>query len=474
MSTISPAIPQPAVGVDPKRVLLLTSGAIFMAFLDTTVVNIAFPALRASFPATSLANMSWVISGFAVAFAALLAPAGRIADVTGRRKVFLASVLVFTVASLVCAVAPDFGALLGGRVLQGVAAAAMIPSALSVTLAETPPAQRLAAVGVWGAAGSVAAAAGPSLGAILIDATSWRAVFLINVPVGLLIAAGAPRAIPARRPEAGPLPDPIGTCAVALGVGGVVLGLTEGSSWGWSSAATIAALTAGAAAVAFALLRSSRHPAPAVQTALWHSRTFAMANLTSLLAGAALFSWMLAAPLFLTTFWHYSVLRAGLAITPGAVTSMVAAIAIGTKVSQRRQPAAILVSMVIFGCVGMWMSAALGPRHLFLAVWLPAGLIGGAAFGATLTGLTTAAALSVPPASFAGGTALNTTARQAGGALGVAATAAIASAVTSTRALPDVFAFAGAAGFAAALAGAALLLVTARTERTPPTLSPEA
>jgi EmrB/QacA subfamily drug resistance transporter len=449
--------------VNGTKLLLLTSGATFMAFLDTTVVNIAFPALHSSYPAISLASLSWVVSGFAIAFAALLAPAGRLADVLGRRQVFLVSVAVFTAASLACAVAPNFGVLLGARVVQGIGAAGMIPAALGLLLAEMPPARLLSAIGIWGASGSMAAAAGPSLGGLLIAASSWRAVFLLNLPIGALILLGGWRAVPAR-PGAGPwqgrpggLPDGVGTAAATFGIAGVVLGLTKGGDWGWGAPSTVAAMVIGLALVIVAVARSRRHPVPAIPVSLWSSRTFAVANLTSLLAGAALYAWLLAGPLYLTTFWGYSVLRAGLAVTPGALTSAIAAIMVGKRVKLELQPAVVAGALVAFAAVGIWIWAGLGLQPAFLAVWLPAGLIGGAAFGAALTGLSTAAAISVPPAHFAGGMALNTAARQIGGALGVAAMAAIATAETGTYALRDVFLFAGLSSFAAGLIGLRLL-----------------
>jgi EmrB/QacA subfamily drug resistance transporter len=443
--------------VNGTKLLLLTSGATFMAFLDTTVVNIAFPALHSSYPAVSLASLSWVVSGFAIAFAALLAPAGRLADVLGRRQVFLASVAVFTAASLACALAPDFGVLLGARVAQGIGAAGMIPAALGLLLAEMPPGRLLSAIGIWGASGSMAAAAGPSLGGLLISATNWRAVFVLNLPIGGLILLSGWRSVPARPGQSGGLPDGTGTAAAALGIAGVVLGLTKGGDWGWGSLPTVAAIAAGLALVIVAVTRSRRHPVPAIPVSLWGSRTFAMANLTSLLAGAALYAWLLAGPLYLTTFWGYSVLKAGLAVTPGALTSAVAAIVVGKRVTLERQPAVVAGALVAFAAVGVWIWAGLGLQPAFLEVWLPAGLIGGAAFGAALTGLSTAAAISVPPAHFAGGMALNTAARQIGGALGVAAMAAIATAESGTYALRDVFLFAGLSSFAAGVAGLRLL-----------------
>jgi EmrB/QacA subfamily drug resistance transporter len=406
-------------------VMAVSAGATFLAFLDTTVVNVAFPALREDFPATSVAALSWTVSAYAVLFAALLTPAGRLADVIGRRKLLLGSMAGFVLASALSAAAPNIDVLIAARALQGFFAAGMIPAALGVVLAEVPPERRVAAVGVWGAAGSLAAAAGPSLGGVLVEYTSWRAVFLINVPIGLYLVFIGLRGIRKDVPSGHQLPDIVGTAALTAGIALFVLGLTEGENWGWTDGRTLGALLAGAALVAGALLRSASHPAPAVEMSLWRSRTFAMANLTSLFAGMSMFAWLLSGPLFLTTVWDYSILKAGLAVTPGALTSAVAALAIGRRADPRAQRRVITASMLVFAGVALWMYGALGVEREFLAIWLPAGVIGGAALGASLTGLSTAAATSVPLTRFATGIGLNTTGRQVGGAVGVAATAAL-------------------------------------------------
>jgi EmrB/QacA subfamily drug resistance transporter len=451
----------------PGTVLLLTSGATFLAFLDTTVVNVAFPALRSDFAGASVTTLSWVVSTYAVLLAALLTPAGRLADVLGRRRLFLVALGAFTAASAVSAIAPNVETLIAFRAVQGAAAAGMIPAALGLVLFETPPERRAAAVGVWGAAAAMASATGPSLGGVLIELDSWRAAFLINVPLGLALLAGGLRRLPRDVPTGHQLPDPIGTVAITVGVGSVVAGLTEGSGWGWSSWPTVATLAGGVALVALGLARSRTHAAPAVEIALWRDRTFAMANLVSLLAGLGMFAWLLCGPLFTTTIWGYSILTAGLAVTPGAFTSAIASMVVGRRVPPRLQPVAVFVGLALFAVNGFWMYGALDAEPAFLTVWLPAGLLGGAGIGAALTGLSTIAAGAVPPQRFATGIGLTTTARQLGGALGIAVAAVILAerGVTGPLGFREVFLFsaiAAAVGGVAALGMVRLGLPTAR------------
>lgn len=424
-------------------VLLVTAGTTFLAFLDTTVVNVAFPALRAEFPATAVADLSWTVSAYAVLFAALLTPAGRLADLLGRRRLFLISVLGFVLASAAVSAAPNLGVIVAARALQGAFAAGMIPAGLAIVLAEAPPERRIQAVGLWGAAGSLAAAAGPSLGGVLVEYTDWRMVFLINVPIGGLLLLFAARVLRRDQPAEGRLPDLVGTIAVAVGIGSAVLGLTKGEDWGWASPATLGSIAGGVVLMAVALLRSRRHPAPAVEIGLWSNRTFAIANLTSLLAGTSMFAWMLAGPLFLTTVWGYSVLEAGLAVTPGAFTSAIAAVAISRRATPRAQGRFITLGMLAFGAVNLWWFVAIDGTERFWSLWLVGGAVGGAAMGAVLTGLSTAGAMSVPPVKFATGTGLNLMARQIGGAIGVGAVAAIlaASGLAGPAGFRNVFLF---------------------------------
>src|SRR3954462_15942064 len=215
------------------KVLLVTSVAVFMGFLDVTIVNIAFPDIRSSFPDSSLAGLSWVLNAYNVVFAALLVPAGRVADIVGRRRMFFIGLLTFLAASAVCGAASSVEMLVAARVVQAAGAAVLIPTSLGLLLPEFPLEQRATATALWGATGGVAAATGPSLGGVLIEWTDWRLVFFVN----LLIGAAA--ILPARRllrefrdPDRGAVPDALGIVLLAGGVAALAFAIVEAPGWG--------------------------------------------------------------------------------------------------------------------------------------------------------------------------------------------------------------------------------------------------
>lgn len=408
-------------------VTLTASGGTFLAMLDSTVTNLAVPDLSKDFPTASLPDLSWVISAYAVMFAALLVPAGRLSDVLGRRRLFLLGIGIFTAASLLCGIAPNLPVLIITRGLQGVGAAAMIPASLAILLLDGPADQRVKSIGLWSAASAFAAAVGPSVGGVLVDLFGWRSVFYVNLPFGVLLIFAAVRLLP-RPADSGKrqIPDPLGTLLVALAVGAMTLGVTEGGSWGWWDARTLACLVGGAAGGVVAVGRSRKHPAPALEASLLANRSFAVTNVVSLLYGMAQYPWLLVSVLYLTGSWHYSELEAGFAMTPGAVAASVAALAMSRLAPRLGGPrGATLAGLTAFLACGLWMVLGLTDTPAFLAFWLPAGCLAGIGMGAATMGTSAAAALSAPPTRFAAASGMNTTARQFGGALGIAALAVI-------------------------------------------------
>jgi len=436
------------------KVLTLAAGAAFLAMLDATVTNLAVADLGDDFGAP-IADLSWVVSAYFIAFAALLTPAGRLAGVLGLRRLYVVGVGLFTLMSAVSAVAPSLGILIGARALQGAGAAAMIPASLAILLVAVPAQRRAGAIGLWSAAAALAAAAGPALGGVLVDVFGWRSVFAINIPLGLALVVAA-RSLPATASGAR-RPDVLGTALLVGGIAAAVLGLTEGPQWGWGSPATVGALVAGGLGTAAALRRSGRVAAPAIEVGLWRSRTFAAANVASLLYGLALYPWMLLGVLVLTNVWGYSPLEAGLAMSPAAVIAAVSAVAAGRLAARVGTRSIVVFGGAVLFAAALWIALVLPAQADFFGLWLPAGVLIGVGTGALTTGTSTAAALSVAPARFADATGLNTTARQLGGALGIAALAVLLPSGADLADYTHVYVFCALASAGAGLAGLALV-----------------
>src|SRR5215217_8125144 len=212
-----------------------------MGFLDVTIVNVAFPDIERDFAGASQADLSWVLNAYNIVFAALLVPAGRVADLVGRRRMFLIGVTAFVAASVLCGVASSPEGLVAARVLQAAAGAILVPTSLALLLPEFPPERRATAVAIWSATGAVAAALGPSLGGVLVDQLGWRWVFFANVPIGLAALVPARRILRETRDPGGVLPDALGSALIVAGVGALALGIVKGSDWGWDSGRVLGA-----------------------------------------------------------------------------------------------------------------------------------------------------------------------------------------------------------------------------------------
>ena len=406
----------------PSR-LALACGGSFIGTLDATATNLAVPSLVSDFD-TSVTTVSWVVTAYAVLMAALLAPGGAIADFVGRERLFTLGVITFSLASLGASLAPTIEVLIAARAVQGGGAALLIPASLAFVLADTPAAKRPAAIGLWSALAAVAAAVGPTFGGLIVDVTSWRWVFLINLPVGLWLYLGA-RNLTRTKLRSDRSPDAVGATFFALSVAALVLSITQGEAWGWASTRVLGGLAATVLFGAIAIHRSSRHPAPALEITLWRSRVYAAANGISFLFGAALYIVLIIGVVFLVTVWGYSPLEAGLAVTPGALTAAAVGIYIG-RLARRPAPATLVAAgTALIAGVGMVLGLMLDSDPRLWELWVPTGLVLGVGIGAVSVGVTTAAAMSVPPQKFATATGLNVAARQVGGAVGVATFAAI-------------------------------------------------
>jgi EmrB/QacA subfamily drug resistance transporter len=401
------------------KVLLITSVGLFMASLDLFIVNIAFPDLAKSFDGASLPSLSWVLNAYAIVFAALLVPAGRIADRVGRKRVFVTGLLTFSAASALCALSPSIPFLVAARVLQAAGGAMMIPTTLGLILPAFPVEQRAFAIGIWSAISGVAAALGPPVGGLLVQ-LSWHWIFFVNVPIGLIAAIVAVRVLDeVREPEDG-RPDLLGAAMLALGIGLLTLGIVKGPDWGWGDPRDLAAFAGALAMIAGFLLRSARHQAPVIELPLLRVRSFALANLATLVFFAGFGSMLLSGVLLLTEVWGYSALEAGFALSPGPLMAATFAIPsgrLGGRIGQR--PVAVTGGLV-FAASFAYILASVGPEPEYASTFLPGFMLCGVGVGMALGTLPAAAAAELPASRFATGTAVFGMARQLGSAIGVA------------------------------------------------------
>jgi EmrB/QacA subfamily drug resistance transporter len=406
------------------KVLLLSSLAVFMVFLDVTIVNIAFPAIRHTFTGTSLSDLSWVLNGYNVVVAALLVPAGRIADRLGRRRVFFAGLALFLLGSVMCGAASTAAMLIAARVVQAVGGAALIPASLGLVLGEVPVEKRAMATSVWAAAGAVAAATGPSLGGVLVETTSWRWAFFVN----LVIAIGmlrAPRLLrETRESDSKGTPDLLGAGMLVVAVGGLALGIVKAPDWGWISARVLVAWSVAAAFAVVFVARSARHPAPVLEPAILRIRTFSTANAAFFLFSIGFYALLLGNILFLTQIWRYSLPEAGFAVTPAALMAAIAAAA-GGRLVERYGSRQVAVPALMLFCGACLAYHGAGPRPDYLGHWLPAQLVSGSAVGLTFAGLTSASVADLPLRRLATGTALSSCFRQIGAVVGIAGLVAV-------------------------------------------------
>ena len=406
------------------QVSLVVVVGVFMASLDLFIVNIAFPAISQHFGNASLGSLSWVLSGYAIVFAALLVPAGRWADAFGRKRAFLLGLAIFVLASAACAAAPSVGALIAARLVQAAGGALMLPTSLGLMLPEFEPEKRHVAIGLWAATGGIAAAAGPPLGGLLVQA-DWRLVFLVNVPVGLLGLVFGGRVLTERKEQDARRPDLAGALALIVAIGALVVAIVKGQEWGWGSARVLSLLIVTAALLPAIWWRSERHPAPVVEPAMLRVRTFGLAVGASLLFFAGFGAMLLSGVLFLTGVWHEGVLTAGLMLFPGpaaATAFSIPSARLGARYGYRLPG---LVGSIVFALGSVFYITQTGDSPQYFSEYLPGALITGAGVGLVIPTLTGAGASSLAPERFATGAAVLTMGRQIGAALGVAILVAV-------------------------------------------------
>jgi EmrB/QacA subfamily drug resistance transporter len=443
--------------------LALLSVVQFMVVLDIAIVNVALPSIKDDL-GFSQENLQWVISAYALVFGGFLLLGGRLADVLGRRRIFLTGLVVFTVASLLDGLAWSEGALIGARALQGLGAAIISPAALSIlstTFAEGR--ERNIALGVWGAVGGFGAAAGVLLGGILTDSLGWAWIFFVNVPVGAIAFGLVPLLLAESRDARVKRFDFPGAVFVTGGLSSLVYAITQAGQDGWLAGRTLGFFAAALVLLVAFVAWELRHPEPLMRIGILRIRTVSGANVAGFILGTATFSMFLMLTLYMQQVLGYSAMKTGVAYLAVAGTAILWS-AVAAQLVTRVGVKPVLVAGMAFLTAGVVYFTQVSVGGSYLGDLLPGFLLIGIALGFSFVPISIAALAGVQPAEAGLASGLINTSQQIGGALGIAALSTIATtrtseAVTDGSALPAalVHGFTGAFVAGAIIAGAGIL-----------------
>jgi EmrB/QacA subfamily drug resistance transporter len=398
--------------------LLVTCFGLFMVLLDASIVNVALPTIQANLHA-NLSDLQWIIDAYTLPLAVLMLTAGTLGDRFGRKRLFLAGLVLFLIGSTLCGFAPTLGWLLFGRVVQGVGAAALLPGSLAVLVAAFPePRQRAQAIGLWAGISGVALAAGPLVGGVLIQLASWPAIFFVNLPIGLLaLALGWPLLVESRNPRAQGIDLP-GQVLVTGALVCLILGLIESSSQGWTSPLILGLFSGFAVLLAAFLLVESQVREPLLPLRLFANRVFSVANVAALLLFFAMMGTFFFVTQFLQAVQGYTALEAGLRTLPTTMGIFLIAPFAG-MLTARLGPRLPIVLGALLAGGALLLVMRIEPDSSYATLWWDFGLVG-IGFGLMISPLTAAVLSATPPQRAGLGSSVNNTSRQVGGALGVA------------------------------------------------------
>jgi len=408
----------------------------FLVVLDIAIVNVALPSIKSDLH-FSEQNLQWVISAYALVFGGFLLLGGRMADLLGRRRVFFVGLILFSAGSLLCGLAWSEGSLIAFRAFQGLGAATISPAALSIlttTFAEGR--ERNIALGAWGAVGGVGAAAGVLLGGILTDLLNWSWIFFVNVPVGVGALVFTPILLRESRDESAKSFDALGAILVTTGLVLLVLGITEGHTWGWASGRTIGVFAVSAVLLAAFLLWESRHHEPLMPLSIFRLRTLSAANIVGLILGTALFAMFLILTLYMQQVLHFSPLKTGVAYLAVAGTAIIWANVTAQVVNRVGVKPALVFGMSMM-TVGLLLFTRVPVHGSYVADLLPGFLIIGLGIPFSFIPITIASLAGTRHEQAGLASGLINTSQQIGGALGIAVLSTIATSGLPSRRAPS-------------------------------------
>lgn len=409
------------IGKSAWLVLAATSLANFLVGLDMSIASVAFPALIAAFPESSTADLSWILTFYSVTLAGFLIVAGRIADRVGRLKVFNLGMALFVAASVGVAAAPTVSIMIVMRGVQGLAAAMMTPASLGLVIAAWPAERRTTAVAAWSSVLALASSIGPLLGGFIIELTSWRWAFLLNVPIGMFALIWGRKVLTeTERDKNAASPDLVGAVLTIIATSGILLAIVQGPEWGWTSYQLIALVLFVAMICAALVWHTMSHNDPIMPPILFSIPTFRIASVALFIFSLGFLSTFVTLMLFLTSVWGYSVFEAGFAVTGVPVMAAITANVAGRLAERVGFRAIIVPGCVAFAVGALWMWLLIGPQPDPFVVLFPATILMGIGIGAAPAILNGAAVAAVEPAYFSVAGAVGQTARQLGTAIGVA------------------------------------------------------
>jgi len=396
---------------------------LFMIMLDNTVVNVALPSIAADLQ-IGLSELEWIVTGYALTFASLMLTGGKLADLLGRRRIFIVGLAIFTVSSLVCGLAGSGELLIGARVVQGAGAALMNPATLSIIAATFPPRQRGMAIGIWAGVSALALAIGPLVGGLLTEHISWSWIFFVNVPIGVIAIAASLLLIPESKDESAEQRlDMPGLLTSGVGLFALTYGLIEANTYGWTSGRIVGAFAVAVTMLLAFVLLELRQRIPMLDLSLFRSGTFAGANLAVLLVALAMFGVFFFVSLYMQGVLGYSAVKTGAAFLPMTVLIVLVAPVAG-KSSDRFGSRWLMTSGMVLIAIQLFYFSRLGVDESYWSL-LPAMILGGFGMSLVMTPSAAAAVRALPVDKSGVGSAVLNAFRQVGGSMGIALMGAI-------------------------------------------------
>jgi EmrB/QacA subfamily drug resistance transporter len=410
---------------------------LFMIMLDNTVVNVALPSIASDLE-VGLSELEWIVTGYALTFASLMLTGGKLADMLGRRLIFIVGLAIFTLSSLACGLAESGEVLIGARIVQGAGAALMNPATLSIIAATFPPRQRGTAIGIWAGVSALALAIGPLVGGLLTEHIDWSWIFFVNVPIGVLAIAASLLLIPESKDESAEQRlDLPGLVTSGVGLFALTYGLIEANTYGWTSGRILGSFVIAAAMLVAFVLLELRQRIPMLDLTLFRNGTFVGANLAVLLVALAMFGVFFFVSLYMQGVLGYSAVEAGAAFLPMTVLIILIA-PIAGRTSDRIGSRWLMTAGMLFVAGQLVYFSRLGVDETFWNL-VPGLLVGGIGMALVMTPSAAAAVRALPVDKSGVGSAVLNAFRQVGGSMGIAVIGAIMAHEIGGVSGPEVF-----------------------------------